>query len=147
MKPINKSAVKIRPMASSDVTPTLGIWWADIPEKEMVADQLRGPRDLSFIAEYEGVLVGFILAKLEYSGFPMTGTGVVFLIAVNPEYQKSGIGTMLIDALEKHCKSKGIATIRAIVPKSDTKIIQYFTNAGFRPSNILNYDKTCAKQS
>jgi hypothetical protein len=39
-----------------------------IPEKEMVADQLHGPRDLSFIAEYEGILVGFILAKLEYSG-------------------------------------------------------------------------------
>jgi ribosomal protein S18 acetylase RimI-like enzyme len=130
-------------MASSDITSTLGIWWADIPEKEMVASQLQGPLDLSFIAEHEGILVGFILATLVVAGLPMTGTGVVFLIAVNPEYQKRGIGTMLIEALEKHCKSKGIKTIRAIIPQHDTKIIKYFTNAGFRPSNMLNYDKPC----
>ena len=143
MKSIDRNAVKIRRMVSSDITPTLGIWWADIPEKEMVANQLRGPLDLSFIAEYEGILVGFILAKLEYAGFPMTGTSVVFLIAVNPEYQKSGIGTMLIGALEKHCKSGGIKTIRAVVPKNDNRIIKYFSDAGFCESNMINYDKPC----
>ena len=143
MKTINKNAVKIRRLVSSDINPTLGIWWADIPEKEMVADQLRGPRDLSFIAEYEGFLVGFILAKLEYSGFPMTGTGVVFLIAVNPDYQRSGIGTMLIDALENYCKSKGINVIRALVPRNDEKMVKYFADKGFCESNMINYDKPC----
>jgi ribosomal protein S18 acetylase RimI-like enzyme len=143
MKSIDMNTVKIRRMVSSDITPILGIWWADIPEKEMMADQLRGPRDLSFIAEYEGVLVGFVLAKLEYSGFPMTDKGVVFLIAVNPEYQKSGIGAMLINALEKHCQSRGINTIRAIIPKNDKKMIKYFVDKGFSKSDIINYDKSC----
>ena len=143
MKTINKSAVKIRRMVSSDITPILGIWWADIPEKEMVADQLSGPRDLSFIAEYEGVLVGFILAKLEYSGFPMTDKSVLFLIAVNPDYQSSGIGTMLIEALEKHCRSKEIKIIRAIAPKNDKKMIKYFVDKGFSKSDMINYDKSC----
>ena len=143
MKSIDRNAVKIRRMVSGDITPTLGIWWADIPEKEMVASQLRGPLDMSFIAEYEGVLVGFILAALEYAGLPMTGTCAVFLIAVNPEYQKHGIGTMLISALEKHCKSKGIETIRVIIPQHDTKITKYFAKAGFCQSNMLNYDKPC----
>jgi len=143
MKAIDRNAVKIRRMVSLDINPTLGIWWADIPEKEMVASQLRGPLDLSFIAEYEGILIGFILAKLVYAGLPMTGTGVVFLIAVNPEYQKRGIGTMLIAAFEKYCQSKGIKTIRAIVPKKDIKTIKYFTRAGFRQSTTVNYDKPC----
>ena len=143
MKSIDRKAVKIRRMVSSDIDSTLGIWWADIPEKEMVASQLRGPLDLSFIAEYEGILVGFILAALVYAGLPVTGTGAVLLIAVNPEYQKHGIGTMLIDALEKHCKSKGIETIRAIIPQHDTKIIRYFTKTGFSQSKMINYDKPC----
>lgn len=142
MKTINKSAVKIRRMVSSDIAP-MEIWWADIPEKEMVASQLRGPLDLSFIAEYEGVLVGFILAKLIYAGLPMTGTGIVFLIAVNPDYQRSGIGRMLIDALEKHCRSRGINAIRAIVPQNDAKMIKYFTEAGFCKSDKINYDMSC----
>ena len=143
MKVIDRNAVKIRRMVSGDITPTLGIWWADIPEKEMVASQLRGPLDLSFIAEYEGIMVGFILATLVYAGLPMTGTGVVFLIAVNPEYRKHGIGAMLMAAFEKHCQSKGIKTIRAIIPENDINTIKYFTNAGFRRSTTVNYDKPC----
>lgn len=146
MKPINKSALKIRRMVSSDIVPALEIWWAEIPEKEMVASQLRGTLDLSFIAEYEGILAGFILAKLVYAGFPMTGTGVVFLIAVNPDYQRSGIGTMLINALEKHCQSRGIDAIRAIIPEHDTKMVKYFTGAGFGKSEMINYDKPCPKK-
>ena len=145
MKSIDRNAVKIRRMVSGDITPTLGIWWADIPEKEMVASQLRGPLDLSFIAEYEGILIGFILATQVYAGLPMTGTGVVYHIAVNPEYQKLGIGKMMIDTFEKHCQSKGIKIIRAIVPENDAKIIDYFTRAGFCQSSTVNYDKPCTR--
>jgi ribosomal protein S18 acetylase RimI-like enzyme len=145
VKAIDRNAVKIRRIVSGDITPTLGIWWADIPEKEMVASQLRGPLDLSFIAEYEGILVGFILATAVYAGLPMTGTGVVYLIAVNPDYQKSGIGKMLMSAFEKHCQSKGIKTLRAIIPEKDVTTIKYFTKAGFRRSTTVNYDKPCTE--
>ncbi len=146
MKTFNKNALKIRRMVSSDITPTLGIWWANIPEKEKVADQLRDLSDLSFIAEYEGTLVGFILAKMQYSGFPMTGAGVAFLIEVHPDYQRSGIGTMLINALEKYCASKGINTVRAIIPKNDKRMIKYFVDKGFSESNVVNYDKPCSSK-
>jgi ribosomal-protein-alanine N-acetyltransferase len=109
----------------------------------MVASQLRGPLDLSFIAEYEGILIGFILATLVYAGLPMTGTGVVYLIAVNPDYQKRGVGTLLVGAFERHCQTKGIKTVRAIIPENDIKTIEYFTMAGFRQSDTINYDKLC----
>jgi ribosomal protein S18 acetylase RimI-like enzyme len=144
MKAIDRNAVKIRRMVSGDITPTLGIWWANIPNKEMVASQVRGPLDLSFIAEYEGLLVGFILAKQVYAGMPMTGVGVIFLIAVNPDYQERGIGSMLIDKLKSHCKTNGIENIRALVPQHDTKIVKYFEKVGFRPSSFINFDKPCA---
>jgi ribosomal protein S18 acetylase RimI-like enzyme len=143
MKAIDKSAVKIRRLTSSDITSTLGIWWASIPEKEVMVAQLQSPLDLSFIAEYEGILIGFILAQLEYAGLPTIGTGVVFLLAVNPDYQKHGIGTMLIDALERYAMYKGIKTIRVVVPQSDIKNIRYFTKVGFSKSVMINYDKVC----
>jgi ribosomal protein S18 acetylase RimI-like enzyme len=143
MKTVERNKVKIRRMVSSDITPTLGIWWADIPEKEMVASQLRGPLNLSFIAEYDGFMVGFVLAALIHAGFPMTGMGVVYLIEVSPDYQKGGIGKMLIEALEEYCKTKGINTIRACVHADDNNMIKYFTKAGFCRSNVLNFDKPC----
>ncbi len=146
MKVIDKSAVKVRRLTSSDIASTLGIWWANIPDKDVMVTELQSPLDLSFIAEYEGILVGFVLAKLEYAGFPTTGTGVVFLIAVNPDYQKHGIGTMLIEALEKYVRSRDISIIRVVVPQSDKKNIKYFTKVGFNKSIMINYDKTCRSQ-
>jgi len=141
MKTTDKNNVKIRHMVSSDVAPTLDIWWADIPEKAMVASELVGPLDLSFIAEYEGILAGFMLAKLEYTGHPMTGAAMIYLITVNPDYRKRGIGTLLIDALCRDCKAKNIKTIRAPIPEKDVEVIKYFTNAGFRRSSVINFDK------
>jgi ribosomal protein S18 acetylase RimI-like enzyme len=143
MKGIDKSTVKVRRLTSSDIASTLGIWWANIPDKDVMAAQLQSPLDLSFIAEYEGILIGFILAELQYAGYPTTGTGLVFLIAVNPDYQQHGIGTMLIDALGKYTKSKGISTVRVVVPQSDVKNIKYFTKVGFNKSTMTNYDKNC----
>ena len=143
MKTVDRNRVKIRRMVSSDIDPTLSIWWANIPEKEMVAEQLRGPLNLSFIAEYDGLVVGFVLAALIHAGFPMTGMGVVYLIEVSPDYQKGGIGRMLIEELEKYCNSRGINTIRACVHENDKIMIQYFTKSGFCKSNVLNYDKPC----
>jgi|WetSurMetagenome_2_1015567.scaffolds.fasta_scaffold101274_2 ribosomal protein S18 acetylase RimI-like enzyme len=141
MKTIDKNAVKIRRMVSSDVAPTLDIWWADIPEKNMVASELLGPLDLSQIAEYEGILAGFLLAKLEYTGHPMTGAAMIYLISVNPDYRKHGIGTLLIEALARDCQSKIIKTIRASIPENNAAITRYFTDAGFRRSNVVNFDK------
>jgi ribosomal protein S18 acetylase RimI-like enzyme len=140
MKAVDRSAVKIRPMVSSEITPTLHIWWTDIPQKEMLASQLGGSLDLSLVAEYEGHLVGFVLARLVYAGLPMVGVGVIFFIAVKPDYQNCGIGSMLIDALKSNCKAKGIETIRALIPEDDTKLMKYFEEIGFHTSKIINLD-------
>ena len=143
MKAIDRNAVKIRRMVYSDIPHIMDIWWANIPRKEMVASQLGGSLDLSFIAEFQGHFVGFIMARLIYAGLPMTGVGVIFFIAVRPDYQERGIGSMLIDTLKSHCKSEGIETIRVLIPQRDTKIMKYFEKIGFHPSITINFDKSC----
>jgi ribosomal protein S18 acetylase RimI-like enzyme len=140
MKEIDKKEVKVRRMVYDDITPVLNIWWANIPKKEMLASQLGGRLDLSLIAEYQGYLAGFVLARLMYAGLPMTGVGVIFFIAVKPDYQGSGIGSMLIDTLKNNCKAEGIETIRALVPRRDAKTMKYFEKIGFQSSNIINLD-------
>jgi ribosomal protein S18 acetylase RimI-like enzyme len=140
MSEIDKKEVKIRRMVSSDIASTLDIWWTNIPQKEMLAHQIGGLLDLSLIAKYGGYLAGFLLARLVYAGLPMTGVGVIFFIAVKPDYQNCGIGSMLIDALRSNCKAEGIETIRALVPKDETRITQYFEKMGFRTSSIINLD-------
>ena len=140
MKTIDLNKVKIRPMVTGDIASTLNIWWTDVPGKEVFASQMGGRFDLSLIAEYEGHLVGFLLARLIYSGLPMTGVAVMFFIAVNPDYQDSGIGSLLIETLKKNCKAAGIKTVRALVPQNDARMLKYFKKAGFNRSDIINLD-------
>ena len=142
MNAIDRKEVKIRPLVFSDIGATLNVWWTSIPKREMLDFQLGGRLDLSLIAEYSGYLAGFVLARLIYAGLPMTGVGVIFFIAVKPDYQGYGIGTMLIDALKSNCKANGIETIRALVPQNDTRTMKYFGKIGFHPSNIINLDSS-----
>jgi len=138
------NAVKIRRMVRNDIEPLVAMWWNDIPKKEMVASQLGGRLDLSFIAEVEGHLAGFVLARLEYQGFPITGVAVIHTIAVEPGHQGQGIGSLLVDRLQSHCKAEGIQTMRALIPQNDTKLTKLFEHLGFRPSATINFDKLCA---
>jgi len=143
MNKIEGNAVKIRPLVRRDIDPILAIWWNDIPKKEMVASQQGGALDLSFIAETEGHLAGFILARLEYQGFPINEVAVIHSIAVAPKFQGRDISRLLIDKLQHECKAKGIPIIRILIPQHDTNLVKLFEHLGFSLSNYLNFDKAC----
>jgi ribosomal protein S18 acetylase RimI-like enzyme len=140
-KKIDAKSVKIRRMVYDDIDSVIAIWWANVPTREIIASQLGSPMCVSYIAEIEGHLVGFILARITYLGLPMTRVGLINFIAVKPEYQEHGIGVMLLDTLKNHCKEQGISTMRAIVLADDTHIIRYFEKNGFNTSTTIIYDK------
>jgi ribosomal protein S18 acetylase RimI-like enzyme len=143
MSYIDRSDVKMRLMTGGDLAAVLSFDWAEIPDKEMVTSQ-RGDRlDTSFIAEVEGHLVGFILARIIFVGRPMVGVCQLHLIAVRPDFQQRGIGSMLLDSLHDYCKTQNIHTIRALVNEDDPKLIDYFEGLGFHPSEKINLDIAC----
>jgi GNAT superfamily N-acetyltransferase len=130
-------------MTASDVDVVMSLDWAEIPEKEMVSSQRGGRLDASFIAEFQGRLVGFVLARIVYSGRPMKGSGTIHQIVVRPDYQHRGIGTLLLDRLLEHCKAEGIPSIRAFPHRDDVASRKYFEEVGFKPSDIIIYEKSC----
>jgi ribosomal protein S18 acetylase RimI-like enzyme len=139
---VRKSGATIRPLVRSDVDPVLGFWWSSfITNKEMVASQIGGRRDLSFVATFEGHLVGFILARIEYLGIPIKEVCAIQAIAVEPKYQRQGIGSLLISELKSTCESKGIPTMRAFVSENDSKLMNYFERLGFHRSDIINLEQ------
>ena len=73
----------------------------------------------------------------------MVGVCQLHLIAVRPDYQHRGIGSMLLDSLHSHCKTQGIPTIRALIHQDETELLEYFENLGFHPSKKINLDISC----
>jgi GNAT superfamily N-acetyltransferase len=136
-----KFEIKLRPLTYKDIDPVLTLWWSPIIEKEMIAASVGGRFDLSYIAEADGRLIGFIFARIEYLGIPIEEVCVIHAIVVQPEYRKHGVGKILFDELMKQCAQKGVKTIRALLPKDSHLLLNFLKTLDFKTSNIINMDK------
>lgn len=140
--------VNLRRMTRSDIDGVLDIdrkiggGRGLINYRDMVAVDPGGALDLSFVAEVGGKIAGFILARLTYVGVPFVEIAVIQAVVVDPEYQRRGIASQLVNALLGHCHAEGINTIRAVVEENNADLKRFFQRLGFRRSELVNYAKT-----
>jgi len=149
VKRAKEAKVKIRRMVHSDIHEVLVLdriirgSRRDIIKYEDIASVNPGtPPDLSFVAEIDGRMVGFSINRSMYLMVPLTEVCIIHAIFVNPDYQKRGIGSKLIQALLKHCQTEGIGTVRALIPRGNRKLKILFERQGFQRSRVMNFDKT-----
>jgi predicted N-acetyltransferase YhbS len=135
--------VKVRAMTGRDLSSILSYDWSEIPEKDMVALQLGGKVDASLVAELDQQLIGFILARVVFVGRPMISVCQLHLMAVKPDHQGKGVGSMMLDSLYDQCASNHVSTIRALVKDDDAKLLDYFERLGFHRSHTLNLEIAC----
>jgi len=108
----------------------------------MVAADPGGALDLSFVSEVDGQVVGFILARLTYAGVPFIELAIIQAVVVDPDYQRRGMASRLVNALLGHCHAEGINTIRAVLDERNTELKHFFQRLGFRRSELINYTRT-----
>jgi ribosomal protein S18 acetylase RimI-like enzyme len=154
-----KGEIKIRPMERGYIDAVLNIYGKVREEKmpgvkrsrlsyrgAMTFDEIAmtnpgGPLDLSLIAEAEGKPVGFIWSGLAHVGIPVDQVGIIYMLIVDPDYQKKGIAGKLVDALIKRCREKGVHTVRSVVSERHWELQNYFQKLGFRRSELSIYTK------
>ena len=56
----------------------------------------------------------------------------LFLLAVQPEYRRSGLGRSMMQWLEKSCRTAGIRAIRLEVRASNRVAIRFYRDLGYR---------------
>lgn len=80
---------------------------------------------LAFIVEYKGIIIGYSLASCNNSKFHITN------IAVNKECQREGIGTELMDRLEKIALDRGCTYAYLEVRTDNTAAIKMYEGLGY----------------
>jgi ribosomal protein S18 acetylase RimI-like enzyme len=108
----------------------------------MVAADPGGALDLSFVSEVDGKVAGFILARLTYVGVPFIEIAIIQAIVADPDYQRRGIASRLVNVLLEHCHAEGISTIRAVADERNADLKRFFQRLGFRRSELVNYVRT-----
>jgi ribosomal protein S18 acetylase RimI-like enzyme len=140
--------INVRRMTSSDLDGVIVLinkitkGERSITYRDLVANYPGGPLDLSFVAEVNGQMVGFILARLEFVYIPFVEVCLIDAIGVDPEYQGRQIGSTLVQKLIDRCRLEDVDTIRALVTEDDEPLRRFVEYLGFRRSNTINFDKT-----
>lgn len=95
------------------------------------------------VAEKEGVVVGWTALTPSFARSIYAGVAEVSLY-VHKDYQRQGIGRLLVKALEEESVKNGIWTLEALIFEDNFPSLQLFQNCGFTLLGIrqkLGYDK------
>ena len=111
--------------------------------------------NLSFVAEVDGRVVGFIVGSIapeEHSRSVLNlrhtaevesshnQVGWIDMIGIDPGYQHMGIGQSLVKAFTDECRQND-AAVRGIARESDKKLRSFFAGTGFKSSDMIIYEK------
>lgn len=155
----SKGEVTIRPMERGDIDSIIAIYSKIREEKvpgvkrsrlsyrgamtydEVAVTNPGGPLDLSLVAEADGKAVGFIWSGLAYVGIPVDEVGLIYMLIVDPDYQKKGIAGKLVNTLIKRCRDRGVSTVRAVINERHWELQNYFQKLGFHRSELAIFTR------
>lgn len=103
---------------------------------------LGGDLGISYVAEVEGKVVGFLMGRiLEGSYGPHVGAWVEGL-GVLPGLKRQGIGRRLLEAFSEGCRSKGVQEVHAVASARDPGVKPFLEAYGFRPGELVHLHKS-----
>jgi ribosomal protein S18 acetylase RimI-like enzyme len=146
-----RSKIRVRPMEPEDIDNVLaidrkitGVRRAATYTDLIIGDLGKIP-DLSFVAEVNGEVQGFLLARRAYFGEPFTEVGMIQILGVDPEHWRQGIATGLINALVEACQSKKLSAVRIMVNENDSQLQNLFQRVGFHRGKLIDYTKALSE--
>jgi predicted N-acetyltransferase YhbS len=102
-------------------------------------EMLDFPSDrISMVAVDDGIVIGFIMARVDYGEFGKTDkSAVIDAIGVHPAYAGSGIGHKILSQLLKNLSSLKVELVRTKVEYENYGLRNFLCRRGFRPSQWL----------
>lgn len=137
--------VLVRPLRGTDITAIdrLDTKLTGLDRSAYYASKFREMLDesdvrISMVAEKEGVIAGFIMARVDYGEFGQSDkSAVIDTIGVHPDHSGSGIGHALLSHLILKLSSLQIETVRTKVENENSCLRNFLCKSGFRPSQRL----------
>jgi ribosomal protein S18 acetylase RimI-like enzyme len=145
---MSAAAVHIRKMTPADVRAILAIDEKIVGEHRSASWQQRIDRYLEIyyppvcqVAEVGGRVVGFILGDVRGWEYGLRAGGWIDIMGVDPEYQKQGIGRMLVTAFVEQCHQEGIKAVHVMVRAEDNPMQSFFRSVGFQRGRLMEMEK------
>jgi len=94
---------------------------------------------ISMVAEDEGLIAGFIMARVDYGDYGKAGsTAVVDTLGVGPEYKGKGIGSALMAQLLDNLASLQVENVSTEVEWDNFQLNRFLAGCDFRPAQQIS---------
>lgn len=133
-------AVSIRALKRSDLDDVVRIdglhtgrrkpaWWRRLFREAFAAGE--GARRISFAAEAQGRVVGYLLGEVRAVEFGSEECGWLFAIGVDPRAARHGVASSLLLEAERRFRERGVRRVRTLVKRDDVPVLSFFRANGF----------------
>ena len=97
---------------------------------------------LSFVAELNGVTVGFLLGDIRGVKYGKDMKGWIDMMGVHPKYQHLGVGRRLVETFCGVCEQDKV-DVQVLLREDDEQLKKFFSMLDFRRGNMVNFVKEC----
>jgi ribosomal protein S18 acetylase RimI-like enzyme len=94
-------------------------------EPEEIHKKLQRDPDLFLVAEAEGRMVGTVIGGFDGR------RGLIYHLAVDPGLRERGIGSLLMDEVERRLKAKGCIRCYLMVAADNENAIRFYKSRGW----------------
>ncbi len=139
----SKGKIKIRELTDEDIEATLAIdkkitgKERAITYKDSIDSYLGGELSMSFVAEVNGKIVGWALARLRDPD-----TAWLQAVAIDPEYRHQGLASKLVEAVITRSRSRGAKTVHTVVSWRDWWMLSFLNSMGFSRGEMVDLQRT-----
>ncbi len=135
---------KIKPEDAPEITAihsTITNPPAVIDFKQIIEDQVQKNEDVSYSAELNGRIVGYMISYIVFGGFGLKKSAWIATLGVHPKYMGEGIGRVLAEKLVTVYREKGIDYIFTTVRWDSVDLLSFFKTLGFNRSDFIHLTK------
>jgi predicted N-acetyltransferase YhbS len=108
---------------------------------QMLTEQPLKKEDLSFVAELDGEVIGYMISTVMSGIFGIKRSAWISTMGVAPAYMGQGIGEKLAQETFRMAKEAGLQDIYTSVQWDSPDLLSYFKTMGFDRSKFINLIK------
>jgi ribosomal-protein-alanine N-acetyltransferase len=134
---VAQKLVRIRDLKPQDMQVVLSIEYKCFkdPYSPGLLNQLNAMHPGGFlVAEVDDKVVGYVIGVMRWGA-----TGHILSIAVDPPYQRHGVGSALMASIMDRLRAKGAKNVRLEARKSNLAAQRFYLKLGFKRQEEIPY--------
>lgn len=106
--------------------------------KKQILSLLTSYNSISLSVREKGEVVGFIIGTIYYERTELTGH--ILTIDIRETHRRKGVGTALLEGMEKQFREQGVTACRLEVREDNIPAIKFYEKLGYkRIAKLENY--------